>query len=248
VTRAVPYLEEAGADLEDFERCRLDLSCPEGQSGFATVVWFHGGGLSKGERELPRELLGRGIAVAGAGYRLHPTVQAPTYIEDAAAAVAWVVKNIESYGGDPRRVVVAGHSAGGYLTLMVGLDPRWLRPHGLSPGDLAGLAPLSGQAITHFTIRRERGIEETRPVIDDLAPLYHVRRDAPPVLLVTGDRNRELLGRYEENAYLWRMFREVQHPDVELLELQGYDHGAMVKPAFPLLLRFVERVTGLAKR
>ena len=242
LTTEIPYRAEAEEGRAGYERCVLDLSCPSEEQGFATVVWFHGGGLSKGRREIPKALRGRGIAIAGAGYRLHPDVQAPAYIEDAAAAVAWVMKNIEKHGGDRRRVFVAGHSAGGYLTLMVGLDPSWLKPHGLSPDDLAGLIPLSGQAITHFTIRKERGVADTRPVIDELAPLHHVRKDAPPVLLVTGDRNRELLGRYEENAYLWRMFREVKHPDAELLELQGYDHGGMAEPGFPLLVRFVDRV------
>jgi len=243
VHRDLAYRPESAAGIAGFERCRLDLACPRDSSGFATVVWFHGGGLSKGNRELPGSLRGRGVAVAGAGYRLHPDVQSPVYIEDAAAAVAWVLKNIEQYGGDPRRVVVAGHSAGGYLTMMVGLDARWLEPHGLTPDRLAGLAPLSGQAITHFTIRKEREIAQTQPVIDDLAPLFHVKKTASPVLLVTGDREKELLGRYEENAYLWRMFREVEHADVELHELQGYDHGEMAEPAFPLVLKFVKRVT-----
>jgi acetyl esterase/lipase len=243
VHRDLAYRPESAAEVVGFERCRLDLACPRDNSGFATVVWFHGGGLSKGNRELPASLRGHGVAIAGAGYRLHPDVESPAYIEDAAAAVAWVLKNIEQYGGDPRRVVVAGHSAGGYLTMMLGLDPRWLQPHGLSPDRLAGLAPLSGQAITHFTIRKERGIAETQPVIDDLAPLFHVKKSTPPILLVTGDRQKELLGRYEENAYLWRMFREVEHGDVELLELQGYNHGEMAEPAFPLVLKFVNRVT-----
>lgn len=243
VHRNLAYRPESAAGVKGFERCQLDLACPRDSRGFATVVWFHGGGLSKGNRELPASLRGHGVAIAGAGYRLHPDVEAPVYIEDAAAAVAWVLKNIEQYGGDPRRVVVAGHSAGGYLTMMLGLDPRWLQPHGFAPDRLAGLAPLSGQAITHFTIRKERGIADTQPVIDDLAPLFHVKRSVPPILLVTGDRQKELLGRYEENAYLWRMFREVEHEDVELLELQGYNHGEMAEPAFPLVLRFVNRVT-----
>jgi hypothetical protein len=60
--------------------------------------------------------------------------------------------------------------------------------------------------------RAERGIEGTRPVVDDLAPLYHVRKDAPPLLLITGDRELEMLGRYEENAYLMRMMKVVGHP------------------------------------
>ncbi|MEI7699127.1 MAG: alpha/beta hydrolase [Planctomycetia bacterium] len=237
------YRDESELDDYGKDRCRLDLCLPTDQRDFATIIWFHGGGLTKGQRSIPKELRGKGFAIAAAGYRLSPDVKAPVYIEDAAAAVAWVLRHIEGYGGSPRKVIVSGHSAGGYLTLMIGLDKRWLQKHAFNPDDLAGLAPFSGQAMTHFTIRAERGIADTRPIIDDLAPLYHVRADAPPLLLVTGDRNQELLGRYEENAYLWRMFQEVKHPDVQLFELQGFNHGQMAQPAFPLLERFVARVT-----
>jgi Dipeptidyl aminopeptidases/acylaminoacyl-peptidases len=137
-------------------------------------------------------------------------------------------------------VIVSGHSAGGYLAAMVGLDKRWLAAHDIDADSLAGLAPYSGHAITHFTIRKERGIPGTQPVVDDLAPLFHVRGDAPPILLVTGDRDMELLGRYEETAYLWRMLKEAGHQNVELFELEGYDHGQMAEPAHPLLLRFIQ--------
>ena len=78
-------------------------------------------------------------------------------------------------------------------------------------------------------------------MIDDLAPLYHVRKDAPPLWLITGGRDIELLGRYEENAYLWRMMKEVGHPQTELYELGGFDHGQMAEPAQLLLLRFVKK-------
>ncbi len=121
-------------------------------------------------------------------------MKAPEYIQDAAAAVAWTFKHIEQFGGSRQRIFVAGHSAGGYLTSMIGLDKRWLAAHQIDANALAGLISLSGQAITHFTVRAERGIEDKRPVIDDLAPLYHVRPDAPPLLLVSGDREKELLG------------------------------------------------------
>jgi acetyl esterase/lipase len=237
------YRDPTGLDTEARERCQLDLLVPEGQRDFATVIWFHGGGLTKGRRAIPPQLRGQGFAVAACGYRLSPSVKAPVYIEDAAAAVAWVVKNIGRYGGSADRIVVSGHSAGGYLTLMVGLDRSWLQAEGVAADSLAGLAPFSGQAITHFTIRGEQGISDRQPVIDRYAPLFHVRADCPPIVLITGDRSRELLGRYEENAYLWRMFQEVQHPDVVLHELQGFDHGQMAEPAFPLLTRFVRRTT-----
>ncbi len=73
---------------------------------------------------------------------------------------------------------MSGHSAGGYLASMVGLDKRWLARHGVDADQIAGLIPFSGHAITHFTIREERGLPGTQPVVDDLAPLYHVRAAA----------------------------------------------------------------------
>jgi len=233
-----------GDDLTEYqtERCRLDVYYPAKQKGFATVVWFHGGGLKAGHRSVPKGLKEQGIAVVAVNYRLHPKVKAPAYIEDAAAAVAWTFRNIEQYGGARDRIFVSGHSAGGYLTSMVGLDKRWLAAHEIDADEIAGLIPFSGHTITHFTVRAERGIDGTKAIVDDLAPLFHVRKDAPPLLLITGDRELEILGRYEENAYMWRMMQVIEHPDTTLHELDGYNHGQMAEPAHPLLLRFVKRV------
>jgi hypothetical protein len=125
---------------------------------------------------------------------------------------------------------------------MVGLDKRWLAKFKVDANEIAGLIPFSGHTITHFTIREERGIPGTQPVIDDLAPLYHVRPDAPPLLLITGDRELEMLGRYEENAYLMRMMKVAGHTQTRLYELDGYGHN-MTAPAFPLLIHEVERIT-----
>lgn len=219
----------------------MDLYIPEGQAGFPTVVWFHGGGLTEGVRAIPAELKGKGFAVVAPGYRLNPTVKAPAYIEDAAAAVAWVFENIGKYGGDPKKIVLSGHSAGAYLAAMVGLDKKYLAAHGIDANALAGLVLPSGNAVTHFTIRGERGIPPTRAVVDEYAPLYHVRADAPPILIITGDREKELFGRYEENAYFWRMLKLVGHPSAEIVELPGCDHGSMLPPSFPLVADFVHK-------
>jgi len=239
----IPYRE--GNALTEYmrERCRLDVYYPAGTNGYATVVWFHGGGLTGGARFVPEGLKQKGIAVVAANYRLSPRVKSPAYIEDAAAAVAWTFRNIERYGGSAKRIFVSGHSAGGYLTAMVGLDKHWLAAHQIDANSIAGLIPYSGQAITHFTIRAERGIGDKQPIVDEMAPLYHVRKDAPPLLLITGGRDIELLGRYEENAYLWRMMKEVGHTATELCELDGFNHGQMAEPAHPLLLRFIEKGT-----
>ena len=240
LTSELLYREEKGITAEQNQRCRLDVYAPATRKGFPTVIWLHGGGLTSGERFIPVPLRNQGVGVVAVNYRLSPGVKSPVFIEDAAAAVAWVFKHIADFGGDPKRIFISGHSAGAYLALMVGLDQRWLSPHGVKMNDIAGLIPLSPQVITHFAIREERGMDEKQPVVDDLAPLFHVRKDAPPMLLVTGDREKELLGRYEENAYFWRMMKLTGHKDVTLHELSGFDHGKMPEPAFPLLLKFVD--------
>jgi acetyl esterase/lipase len=240
------YRAASGLSPYEQERCRLDVYYPVGASNYNTVVWFHGGGLTGGNRSVPNALKAKGIAVVAAGYRLSPQAKAPAYIEDAAAAVAWTFREIHKYGGATNRIFLSGHSAGGYLTMMLGLDKRWLAAQGVDADQIAGLVPFSGQCITHFTVRGERGIKDTQPVIDDLAPLYHVRKDAPPLVLITGDRGHELLGRYEENAYLWRMMTLVGRPDTSLYELQGFDHGNMPEPAYPLLLQVLKKREGVS--
>lgn len=240
----ISYVTEGQADVTDYqrERCRLDVYCPENKAGFATVVWFHGGGLTGGSRQIPAGLKNQGLGVVAVNYRLYPKIKCPVYLQDAAAAVAWTFRNIEKYGGDPGKIFISGHSAGGYLTSMLGMDKRWLGEHEIDADRIAGLAPLSGHTITHMTVRKERGIADTQPVVDEFAPLYHVRPDAPPILLITGDREMEMLGRYEENAYFMRMLKVVGHKDVTLYEIQGYGHG-MVEPAVTPMLKWIrERV------
>jgi len=220
-------------------QCRLDIYYPKNGKNFATIVWFHGGGITGGSKEIPKALMDQGVAVIGVGYRLSPKAKAPAYIEDAAAAIAWAFKHVAEFGGNNKLIFVSGHSAGGYLGTMVALDKQYLAKYNINANDIAGLIPFSGQAITHFTVRQEMGIKDTQPTIDKYAPLYHVRADAPPMLLITGDREEELLGRYEENAYLNRMMKLAGHKSTRLYELQGFDHGGMAVPAFPLLLKEV---------
>jgi acetyl esterase/lipase len=224
------------------ERCVLDLYYPENTADFITVVWFHGGGLTAGERFIPEVLKEQGIAVIAVNYRLYPKVKCPAYIEDAAAAIAWVFRNIESYGGSTKKIIVSGHSAGGYLTLMAGLDKRWLSKYNIDADSIACLVPFSGHTITHKAIREERGISDKQPIVDEYAPLFHVRANAPPLHLITGDRELEMLGRYEENAYLWRMMKVAGHQETYLYELDGYDHGGMAGPGFGLLLKIIKKI------
>ncbi len=224
-------------------QCVLDVYYPTNEKNFATIVWFHGGGLNSGKKNVPEALKNKGFAVIAVEYRLSPKVNAPAYIEDAAASVAWVFKNIKKYGGSTSLIFLSGHSAGGYLDLMITLDKSYLKKYAINADSIAAIIPFSGQAITHFTIRKEQGIKSTQPVIDKYAPLYFVRDDAPPILLITGDRELELLGRYEENAYLLRMMKLAGHKRTRLYELQGFDHSGMGEPAYPLLVKEVAAIS-----
>lgn len=240
--KEIPYYTES-ADAYIQEQCKLDVYFPTDKKDFTTIVWYHGGGLTGGKKEIPEYLKGKGFGVIGVGYRFAPQVKVEDIIQDAAQSVKWVVDNIEEYGGSKNKIVLSGHSAGGYLALMIGLNKQYLQAHGIDADQLMGMVPLSAQTITHFTARQEHGIDINQPTVDEYAPLFWVRKGTPAITLITGDRALELVGRYEENAYLARMLKVVGNDNVKLLELDGYDHG-MVYPALPLL---VKEVNGFGK-
>lgn len=229
-------------DLYALERCKLDIYYPENATDCPTVVWFHGGGLSKGNKSIPGRLKNSGLIVIAVNYRLLPQATLSECIDDAAASVAWAFGEVEKYGGDKRKIFISGHSAGGYLTNMIGLDKKWLHKYNIDADSIAGLIPFSGHAISHFAYRESKGMKPTQPSIDEFAPLYYVRPDAPPLIIISGDREMELFGRYEETAYFWRMMKVVGHKETYLYEIDGHDHGAMGEPAHHILKNHIKTI------
>lgn len=251
VGAAAQYRTETGVpyssrnDSYSKERCVMDIYHRADTAGMPVVVWFHGGGLTGGNRYIPEELKESGYVVAAVNYRLIPKVDISDCIDDAAAAVAWTFKNIGKYGGDTSKIFVAGHSAGAYLTSMIGLEKKWLEKYDIDADSIAALIPYSGQAITHFEQRRKQGLTPLQPAIDEFAPLSHIRKGAPPYIMITGDAELEMNGRYEENAYMWRMMKLIGHPDVSIFKLDGHDHGAMVAPGHHILKSQIHRILSL---
>lgn len=237
----IPYREAAEGYAQ--ERCKLDVYYPTNAQDAPVVVWFHGGGIEGGNKHIDPQLKNSGLVVVAANYRLLPKAPIDVILDDAAAAVAWTYKNIAKYNGSRRKIFVAGHSAGGYLLDMIGLDKRWLAKYGVDADSLAALVPFSGQCVTHYNIRKQQGIPPLQATIDQYAPLTYVRADAPPIVIISGDRELELYGRYEEQAYFWRMLKLVGHKNVTLYEMQGYDHGAMPQPAYKILKDHIRRIT-----
>ncbi len=232
----------ARADQYQKEQSKLDVYYPKGAKGFATLVWFHGGGLTGGSRYFP-DLKDQGIALIAASYRLAPKAQPPAYLEDAAAAVAWTLRNIAQYGGDPNKVFVAGHSAGAYLATMIAMDPKWLAAHKLSNKSLAGVMAVSGQMTTHFTVKKQRGdtAPQLRPIIDEYAPLYHAANEFPPICMIVGGRDLEFKSRVEENELMAITLRNLGHKQVEFYEMAGLDHGTVEQGAMIVMRGFMQR-------
>ena len=221
-------------DRYAMSRCKLDVYYQQEKSGTPVVVWFHGGGLEGGSKSLMGEFREQGFAVADINYRLYPKAKCPAYINDAAEAVAYIFKHIAEYGGDPSRIYVGGHSAGGYLTLMLVLCPEYMAAYGADADDIRKAYPVSGQTFTHFTIKKEREMSMDLPYIDEYAPINNVRKEGAPLMLITGDRELEMLCRFEENDCLMSILEHFGHPAV-LYELDGFNHSNVIGPAAILI-------------
>lgn len=242
VVRDITYVEKG--DAYRLERCKLDVRTPDAVTGFPTVVWFHGGGLTAGEKHF-LDFSNKEIAQVAVNYRLINAtngVKGADCICDAAEAVAWTLKHISEYGGDTKKVYVSGMSAGGYLTMMVGMDPKYLAAHGFRPTDLAGLAPISGQATKHFNVRKFSGDADPQflPKIDDLAPLAHVSADLPPIISICGQPPYEWKCRAEENRLLISSCVALGHKWARYVEAPLCDHGRAFLAGIPYVEMFVQ--------
>ena len=209
---------------------RLDLYIPQGVANAPVIFSLHGGALSIGDRS-EETFVGQRFAAAGyltvvTSYRLSPQVSHPAHVEDAAAAFAWVKRNIKQHGGDPDRVIVIGHSAGAYLAMLLATDARYLAAHKLSPRDIKGLVPVSG-----FFWVDKPGVAPDRPkyvwgteqkVWVEASPARYLRGDLPPVLIIDTDGDEQW--RQQQNADLAAALRAAGHKDVTVRQVKGRTH------------------------
>ncbi|MBQ6596209.1 MAG: alpha/beta hydrolase, partial [Lentisphaeria bacterium] len=252
VVKDLPYYPEGFRPLSGdaeyaAERCKLDIYTPKNiEKPLPVLIFFHGGGLSRGTKTFPRPHRGlpADIVIVTPNYRLSgPRAKCPDYLNDAAAAAAWTIRNIRKYGGDPEKVFVSGHSAGGYLSAMIGLDPRWMKPHGLDPRKcFAGVLPVSGQMSTHFQIMIERG-QAGQTVIDDFAPIYHASTDTPPIVLFCGQADIEFKARVAENQFFHDVLTQLKNNrKTKIFQLNGFTHGTVAYPAAYLTRQEIKKI------
>lgn len=228
VTHDVDYL--AGADYADGKDL-LDIYMPEGVGDAPVIVFFHGGALRMGSKEegtiFAERLVPLGIGVVSANYRLSPTFMHPAHIEDAAAAVAWVLENIDDYGGDPSNVYVSGHSAGAYLAALLSLDPTHLEAHGSGPARLRGSIPISAFLYVEETAKdRPKTVWGEDPdawLAASVTP--HLGADGR-MLLIYGDGDADW--RRAQNERFGEAMRAGGNGHVTVVEVPDRDHMGLM--------------------
>ncbi|MEJ2057407.1 MAG: alpha/beta hydrolase, partial [Desulfofustis sp.] len=171
------------------ERQKLDIYMPQDPlPGAPVIVFFYGGSWRNGEREKYRfvgqALSARGYTTVIPDYRLYPQVRFPEFVEDGAAAVAWVDKNISLA---EQGIVLLGHSAGAHLAALVVLDEHYLKMVQVEQKSITGMIGLAGPyAFEPQNFRRFRDIFATAVPPEVSQPIHYARGDAPPLLLLHG--------------------------------------------------------------
>jgi len=219
--------EAYGANL----RQTVDVYAPRNARGAAPMaVFFYGGSWDSGRRQdynwVGRALAARGFVAVVADYRLYPEVRYPSFLEDGALAVKWAVDNAARFGGDPNRIVLAGHSAGAYNAVMLGLDHRYLTAAGVDPGRIKAVAGLAGPydflpLSDKVTVRVFGGATD----LPATQPLTYVGPKSPPAFLATGDKDTTV---YPKNTAALAQGYRLAGAQVEERHYPGVDHIRIV--------------------
>lgn len=172
-------------------RHRLDVYTPWFASERPIIVFWYGGGWDHGKKSQYR-FVGAALAEAGyvvvvPDYRLYPDVKFPAFVQDGAEALAWVVSHAREIGGDPRRIYLAGHSAGAHLAAMLAYDRSQLARIGLPPDTIRGYIGLSGPYALTPDDATYRAIFAAPFTTAEWQPTQLARAGAPPALLIHGD-------------------------------------------------------------
>ena len=181
-------------------RQHLDIYMPDkADPAKPVMVFFYGGSWQTGKKEdylfVGQAFASRGYITVIADYRLYPEVRFPAFMNDAAHAVAWVHANIAQYGGNPEHIFLSGHSAGGYIAVMLTLNEQYMKHAGGKRAWIKGTIGIAGPYdFLPFTDPEIKALFGSAPD-EDTQPINFVSTGLPPMLLVTGDKDTNVLPR-----------------------------------------------------
>lgn len=226
-----------GAAYGPLARHKLDVWVPAKTPAtpLPVIVFFYGGGWVSGDRGdygfAGRAFAAQGFVTIVADYRLVPEVRFPAFLQDGALAIKWARDHVALYGGDPKRISLAGHSAGAYQAAMLTLDPHYLRDVGVDPRIVRSAALLATPADFYpFTEIRGRDALGAWPRPLETQPISFARADAPPMLLMHG--TIDTVVRPYNSERLSAKLKALGAP-VELRLYQGKSHTDLIKSLSP---------------
>ena len=175
-------------------REHLDIYRPRAAGAAPVVIFLYGGRWQYGSRQqyhlVGQALTGRGLVAVLPDYRLYPQVVFPAWVEDAARVVRWVHDSISSYGGDPERIFLVGHSSGAHTAVLLGLDQQYLRRAGVPDGTVRGVVSLAGPVATAWTDSDIQALMGPPDNWRATYPLEHADGSGPPLLLLHGAQDK----------------------------------------------------------
>jgi arylformamidase len=208
----------------------LDVFLPEGHGLWPVHVFVHGGywrSLDKQDFSFAaRGLQAAGVLVAVINYALVPTVDMDELVRQVRASVAWLHRNAAGLGGDPARLTVSGHSAGGHLVAML-MATDWSRFAGLPPDIVKAGCGISGlydlEPIRLSYLNKTLGL--TPETARRNSPVHLVPAAGGRLLLAVGAKEGDEYHRQTESlAAAWRR----RGLAVEILDMAGHDHFSIV--------------------
>ncbi len=263
IKRDIPYAEDGNA------RHQLDIYAPANAKNLPVVFWIHGGGWEQGSKSdvklKPQWFMDKGFIFVSTNYRLLPEVDMGTLTRDVAKSFGWVEKHIAEYGGDPKRVLVGGHSAGAQLAALICIDDRYLKTEGASFDCLIGCVPVDGDTYdvpaiieTAETRRRVHGQEQPKnghrekfgndpAKHKDFSAVTHVAKgkNIPPFLIL------HVAAQPDNSAQAFRLSSLLKSADVPatVFSAKSTDHsklnndlGLPDDPATQALIKFIGQI------
>lgn len=222
----------------------LDVYAPRRpSSGCPVVVFIHGGSWNSGHKNtytfIGRRLAKQGVVAVIINYRLAPSVEVPTMADDCAKAVQWVTQHIGEYGGDPKRIFVMGHSAGGGLAALLATDDRLFARLGMAQNPVRGVILDDAAGLDMFDYLKKMEYPNDAQYLvpfgkesgvwRDVSALYHLSAGSPPMLLYVGGRTYPSIASSSEKFY--QRLQALGKP-AHLRVLPGRKHVPMVTQLF----------------
>jgi acetyl esterase/lipase len=178
------------------KRQQLDIYAPRHAAGAPVVIFWYGGSWVMGARSEYRfvgsTLAQRGFVAVLPDYRLYPEVTFPLFDEDGGKALAWVQRHVADYGGNPRCIVLMGHSAGAHTAAFLAYNRDFTRNAGADPDGIAGLVGLSGPYALVPDTDELRATFPAPYTPKDWQPTAFVTAQAPATLLLHGEADKDV--------------------------------------------------------